>query len=280
MKDKKELPKNLRFFIPILDILKGLGGSGSPTEVKDSLIERTPLSEEEVNEKLGSGVTRIDNQIIWAKVYLSAAGFLDYSNDNLWRLTTTGLNAIPTEEVMISAVKKIHHGAKKKDKNIVEEEMEVVEHIQYKEELLSILQSVSPQGFERICQRILRESGFKKVIVKGRSGDGGIDGEGILEVNPLVSFKVIFQSKRYKDSVPSGQIRDFRGAMQGRAEKGIFITTGRFTPEAKKEAIRDGVPPIELVDGEKLVELFEQRELGLKRKIIYEIDYKFFDEFK
>jgi len=280
MKDKKELPKNLRFFIPILDILKGLGGSGSPTEVKDSLIERTPLSEEEVSEKLGSGVTRIDNQIIWAKVYLSAAGFLDYSNDNLWRLTATGLNAKPTEEVMISAVKKIHSGAKKKDKNIVEEEMEVVEHIQYKEELLSILQSVSPQGFERICQRILRESGFKKVIVKGRSGDGGIDGEGILEVNPLVSFKVIFQSKRYKDSVSSGQIRDFRGAMQGRAEKGIFITTGRFTPEAKKEAIRDGVPPIELVDGEKLVELFEQRELGLKRKIIYEIDYKFFDEFK
>jgi restriction system protein len=282
MEDKKELPKNLRFFVPILEILREFGGSGTPSEVKDALIEKTNLSEDELSVKLKSGVTRIDNQIIWAKVYLSAAGFLDYSNENIWKLTEAGLKLAPTEEVMISAVKKIHIGKKKKDKNSIEEEKEVVEVIQHKEELLNILHAVSPQGFERICQRILRESGFKKVVVKGRSGDGGIDGEGILEVNPLVSLKVIFQSKRYsyKDAVSASQIRHFRGAMQGRAEKGIFITTGRFTQEAKNEAIRDGVPPIELVDGDKLVELFEQRELGLKRKIIYEVDQDFFNEYK
>jgi restriction system protein len=150
----------------------------------------------------------------------------------------------------------------------------------HRSQLLGVLQSLPPGGFERLCQRLLRASGFTKVVVSGRSGDGGIDGEGILEINPLVSLKVIFQAKRYKDAVSSPQIRDFRGAMQGRAEKGIFITTGRFTQDAEKEAMREGATPIELVDGEKLVLLFEQRQLGLKPKVIYEIDLAFFDEYR
>jgi restriction system protein len=159
-------------------------------------------------------------------------------------------------------------------------EPEVDEHKNHEAALLELLKSLSPEGFERLCQRLLRASGFKKVEVKGRGGDGGIDGEGILEINPLVSLKVIFQAKRYKDAVSPSQVRDFRGAMQGRAEKGIFITTGRFTQEAKNEAIREGVPPIEIVDGEKLVRLFEQRQFGLKPKTIYEIDHSFFDEYR
>lgn len=106
----------------------------------------------------------------------------------------------------------------------------------------------------------------------GRSGDGGIDGVGILQVNPFVSFKVLFQCKRYVGSVTVAQIRDFRGAMMGRADKGIIITTGSFTAEARKEAVRDGVPPIELVDGEKLVDMLEQLELGLKARTTYEVD--------
>jgi len=76
------------------------------------------------------------------------------------------------------------------------------------------------------------------------------------------------------------QVRDFRGAMMGRADKGIIITTGSFTAEARKEAVRDGVPPIELVDGEKLVAMLEQLELGLKPRTIYEIDSGFFDSFQ
>ena len=167
-----------------------------------------------------------------------------------------------------------------KDPDDSDEEEVPIEELEYKRELLELLTSLPSGGFERVCQMLLRASGFKKVDVTGKSGDGGIDGVGILEMNPLVSLKVIFQAKRYKDAVSSSQVRDFRGAMQGRAEKAIFITTGRFTQDAKKEAIREGVPPIELVDGDKLVELFEQRELGLKRKIIYEIDRDFFDDYR
>ena len=136
-----------------------------------------------------------------------------------------------------------------------------------------------PNGFERICQRLLRESGFEQVKVTGRSGDGGIDGHGILQVNPFVSFNVLFQCKRYRGTLSFSIIRDFRGAMMGRADKGIIITTGIFSINAKKEARRDGVPPIELVDGEKLIDMFELLELGLKPRKTYDIDYNFFEEF-
>lgn len=145
---------------------------------------------------------------------------------------------------------------------------------------MNIIKSLPSDGFERLSQRLLRESGFQQVIVTGRSGDGGIDGIGTLHVNPFVSFKVLFQCKRYQGTVTPSQVRDFRGAMMGRADKGIIITTGTFTLEAKKEARRDGVPPIELVDGEALLELFERLELGLIPRKAYDIDRKFFDEYR
>jgi len=149
----------------------------------------------------------------------------------------------------------------------------------YRDQLSEIILKIPPVGFERLCQRLLRESGFQEVTVTQRSGDGGIDGIGILQINPFVTFKVLFQSKRYAGSVSSPQIRDFRGAMMGRADKGIIITTGSFTADAKREAIRDGVPPIELVDGEKLLDLFEELELGLKPRTTYDIDQDFFEDF-
>ena len=145
--------------------------------------------------------------------------------------------------------------------------------------VLKLLMTLSSQGFEQFCQRMLREAGFTQVTVTGRSNDHGIDGHGTLTLNPLVSFKVLFQCKRYKDTVSPAQVRDFRGAMAGRADKGIIITTGTFTAEARREAARDGVPPIELLDGEKLVALLEQLELGLKPVKAFEVDANFFRSF-
>jgi len=127
-----------------------------------------------------------------------------------------------------------------------------------------------PDAFERLAQRILRESGFVKVEVKGKSGDGGIDGIGVLRLN-LLSFQVLFQCKRYKDTVSAGAIRDFRGAMVGRTDKGLFITTGRFTPEARKEATRDGAPPIDLIDGEQLCEILKTLRLGVKAEMVEQV---------
>ena len=139
--------------------------------------------------------------------------------------------------------------------------------------------SISPEGFERLCQRIFREKGFSKVEVTGRSGDNGIDGVGILKIS-LISFKVIFQCKRWKGNVSSGAIRDFRGAMSGIAEKGIFMTTSNFTSSAKSEASKPGAAPIELIDGKEICNLLKELNLGVGSKNIVEIDEKFFDEFK
>ena len=155
---------------------------------------------------------------------------------------------------------------------------EVVET--YRDTLLQLLRSLPPAGFERLCQRLLREAGFEQVIVTGRSGDGGIDGQGILQLNPFVSFKVLFQCKRYSSAVTPSQVRDFRGAMMGRADKGIILTTGTFTAEAQKEALRDGVSPIELVNGEKLIDMFERLELGLKPRKTFDVDEQFFEPYQ
>jgi len=125
--------------------------------------------------------------------------------------------------------------------------------------------------FERLAQRILRESGFISVEITGRTGDGGIDGKGIARIHGFMSFHVIFQCKKYQGSVSAGAIRDFRGAMVGRADKGLFITTGTFTPAAIKEATRDGAPPIDLVDGDQLAEKLRELGLGVRREMVEKV---------
>jgi restriction system protein len=146
------------------------------------------------------------------------------------------------------------------------EEIEATEpHL--KDQLLVILRAIIPAAFERLTQRLLREAGFLKVEVTGKSGDGGIDGIGVLRVN-LLSFQVLFQCKRYQGSVGAGEIRDFRGAMVGRSDKGLMITTGTFTPDAKREATRDGAPAIDLIDGDQLCDLLKQLKLGIRTELV------------
>ena len=123
-----------------------------------------------------------------------------------------------------------------------------------------------PEAFERLCQRILRESGFTSVEVTGQSGDGGIDGKGILRLGGLMSFHVFFQCKRYNGSISPSVVRDFRGAMVGRADKGLLITTGTFSREARREAYRDGAPPLDLLDGEELVKKLKELGMGIQVK--------------
>ena len=287
-KKKLKGPEFIRFFKPLLEVLQSLGGSGTSSEVTDLVIEKMEIPEKELEVVLKSGTPRVKNQIQWSRMYLVNADLIDSSQRGIWSLTEKGLKTkLNNHEEVYRLYKSIQTRFNKTkqetdDQPVIDFDAgnDVDIDQKHRDDLMTILQKLSPDGFERLCQRLLRESGFKKVIVTGKSGDGGIDGEGILEINPLMSFKVLFQSKRYQGAVSSSQIRDFRGAMMGRADKGIIITTGRFTQNAKKEAIRDGAPPIELVDGEALLDLFEKNELGLKPKKVFEIDYEFFDDFE
>jgi len=268
-----------RFIEPLIITLRKIGGSGSSSEVTDAIIDVLDISEIELNKTIKNGQSRIRNQVAWARHYCVIYGLIDSSKRGIWALTDKGMKIQLSETEIQNIIKSGRTSHKKQKSNKSIQNIETADTEPYETELLEILKSISPSGFERICQRLLREAGFEKVIVTGKTNDGGIDGYGILKINPLVSFNVIFQCKRYKESVSSPQIRDFRGAMAGRADKGIFITTGRFTQEAKKEARRDGVPPIELVDGEMLVNMFEEFELGLKQVTTYEINYNFFEEY-
>jgi restriction system protein len=288
---KTKGPAFLRFVAPIVDTLRELGNSGTPSEVAERVVERLKLSEEEQAETTSNGQSRVRNQIGWARFYLGKAGYIDASQRGVWTLTEAGRRAKLDAEAVNNVFNNVQKTFARKDESgdnsggaSLDADRGAAPEVDagdYKSRLLATLRSLPPAGFERVCQRLLRESGFQQVFVTGRSGDGGIDGHGVLEINPLLSFKVLFQCKRYADAtvVPS-QVRDFRGAMQGRADKGLILTTGSFTAEARREATRDGVPPIELVDGEKIVAMFERLKLGLRAVHTFEVDDSFFEEFR
>lgn len=275
-------PQFIRFFIPIVEVLRNLGGSGRPGEVTDLVIERMNISEAEQEVANKGGGSRVRNQVAWARFYMVKSGLLDSSQRGVWSLTEKGNNIQIDEDVVLNlfreARQKFIEERKEREERKASEQETVEDDIDvdsfdpdndYKSQLLSVLRSLPPEGFERLCQRLLRESGFQQVAVTGRSGDGGIDGHGILQINPLVSFKVLFQCKRYQGAVPVSTVRDFRGALQGRADEGIILTTGTFTTDAKRESVRDGATPIELVDSDKLVEMFEELGVGLRSKKDY-----------
>jgi len=285
-------PKFVQYFAPIIEALKALGGSARPAEATDWVATSLGIPDDELTELTATGVLRFYNAVAWARFYLAKAAIIDSSERGVWTLTEKGrAMPTPTHDEAFSIFKdvqaKIQNNARESadetvdiDQDAPSEETAFSAGPNHRAQVIGALMSLSPAGFEAFSQRLLRESGFMGVEVTGRSGDGGIDGNGILEVNPLVSFKVLFQCKRYSGSVSPREVRDFRGAMMGRADKGIILTTGSFTSDARKEAVRDGVPPIELVDGEKLVNMLEELELGLRPVRAYQIDRSFFDEFK
>lgn len=284
-KKNGEGPQFVRYFGPVLDALRGLGGSGTPDEVAERIARDLGLSDEVQNELLPSGESRYRNQVHWARFYLVREGLLSSSKRGVWSLTERGRATILSPERSREVFTKWARFFKEQSRAtaIAPEpsgEQVADETGDYRTDVIKLLLALPPSGFERLSQRLLREAGFTQVVVTGSTGDGGIDGYGTLQVNPLVSFKVLFQCKRYSKSVSPSQVRDFRGAMAGRADKGIIITTGTFTAEARREASRDGVVAIELIDGEKLIDMLEDLELGLTSVKAFEIDESFFSEFR
>ena len=264
------IPKHNEMFGDVLSALREMDGSGTIAEidakVTDQLITAGRISEEESRQPHDperGDRTAIEYRLAWARTYLKSYGYLENSSRGVWALTQLGRE---TETLNPQAIiKAVQRKVVETTKNQESEKAPQIENIEpiWQIELLNVLKKIEPSAFERLCQRLLREAGFTQVEVTGKSGDGGIDGRGIMKLGALLSFHVIFQCKRYEGQVGSGAIRDFRGAMVGRTDKGLFITTGGFTREAAKEATRDGAPPVELVDGDALCELLKQYSLGV-----------------
>jgi restriction system protein len=275
-----DIPKYDDFMLPTLKALRDLGGSGSNEEIQDKLTVTMALTPEQLEAVYPtSGVAIAPDRMTWARSYLKIAGMVASGGRALWVLTDEGRDAADWPDArlkrFVADAFNVHERRRKQERvsaaeisSPVEEEVVLLQpgaeeaELDWSDQLLAALRTMHPSAFERLCQRLLRESGFVKVEVTGKSGDGGIDGVGVLRMN-LISFQVLFQCKRYAGSVSSPTVRDFRGAMQGRADKGLIITTGTFTADARKEATRDGAPAIDLVDGELLCELLKQYRLGV-----------------
>jgi restriction system protein len=241
-----------------------------------------------------TGVNKFYNQVAWARQYLVWEGLLDDRRRGVWTLTSDGWKAKIDDEaaraIFLNGVRNRQPRSTAQSPATSAEAAEcataagtdeIVQPDELRElSLLETLRSLPPFGFERICERLLREHGFEDVEVTQQSRDGGIDGFGTLRLSPFVSMRVAFQAKRYKGTVSRQDVGQFRNDLLGRAEKGVLITTGRYTRDAEQEASKPGAIPIELIDGERLVELFESREIGLKPKQVFEIDQAFFDQFR
>lgn len=288
---RKAKAEFVKWFGPLLDALRDLGDSGRPREVSSRIAKNLNLSEDILDETLKSGGNKFHNQVAWARQYMVWEGLLDSSKHGTWKLTDKGRDTHLSENEAHSIFKKwaAIHAENRRQKNTArasdEESADLVADGKPDSEsleLIDVLRSLSPVGFEKVCRELLRESGFENVEITGGSADGGIDGFGVLEINPFVSFKVLFQCKRYAENnlVGRPQVGDFRNAMIGRAEKGIIITTSAFTQAAIQEANREGAPQVELVDGIKLVEMFQRAELGVKSRVVYDVDPRYFEKFK
>lgn len=258
---KKKVPTRAELRWPTLEVLKKAGGSASNQEISDHVARYLALPDDVSDIVHGDGPqTVVNHRLGWARTDLKLVGVLDNKTRGIWTVTSRGRAIRSEAELRGLFVKGGHQGGGKPTPDPPNDG-------DWTERLLNTLLGLKPDAFERLCQRILREKGFTKVEVTGRSGDGGIDGSGVLRVN-LISFRVRFQCKRYKGSVQPREIRDFRGALAGRGDKGLFMTTGRFTSGAAQEAVRDGAAAIDLIDGLALCKLLKELELGVATELV------------
>lgn len=275
------LPRVPDLFVPVLRALDGLGGSASNDEINDRVADLMSLSAEvRAYVHNGGPLPKVYYRCAWARSWLKNAGLVENSGRGVWSLTAAGREALVQgdEPALVRLVRQASYASRKGPAADDEAPPSATQGVtvsdgeaaDWREQLLRALGTMDPSAFERLCQRLLREAGFTKVEVTGKTGDGGIDGTGVLRMN-LLSFQVIFQCKRWQGSVGSSTIRDFRGAMVGRADKGLILTTGAFTADARREATRDGAPAIDLVDGEALCDLLKEHRIGVSVRMVEEV---------
>ena len=278
--DTYEVPTNRELMNPTLDALFELGGSATNGEITTQVIKDLGLSSEIVEaphitrSNTNAHMTELEYRLAWSRTYLKMYGAIENSTRGVWSLTAKGRNVGQVDPQEVTTFVRQLQGKRESVKNsevsfeatsIDDAESEELEdeETEWREHLLKTLLEMTSDAFERLCQLLLRESGFIEVEVTGRPSDGGIDGRGIIRLGGLIGFAVLFQCKRYSSNVGVGVVRDFRGAMQGRADKGLIITTSNFTQEAQIEATRDGAPPIDLINGELLLDKLKELGLGV-----------------
>ena len=275
------VPDTEQLFKPVLDAITKLGGSAIVSEIESHVIEELGLGTDvlEIRHE-NSGQVELKRRLNLARNRLKNYGYLNNTSRGVWALTadkgarTIDLDIFDDDEPLDEPRRRRRSSVRAEESTQQDdlEDSSYDEDFRWREELRRILVTMDPGDFERLCQRILRESNFTEVNVTGKTGDGGIDGKGIIRIGGLISFPILFQCKRWKGSVGSSVVRDFRGAMQGRADRGLIMTTGTFSTEASKEATRDGAPTIDLVDGDALIDRLRELQLGVTIEMVERVD--------
>jgi restriction system protein len=271
---------------PCFESLKKLGGSATVSEIEQAVIRDLKIPQDQIDFPHSDGSRKLDYNLRWARNYLKRIGIIENSARGVWALTAEGQKANKIDKADVVKQVRLLGKSKpneKETKGVPQNEEDQVlfnEHA-WEQHLLNIIKGLSPSGFERLSQRLLRELGFEEVKVTGKVGDGGIDGYGLLTIGSVITFKIAFQCKRYDGAVPVEKIRDFRGSFEGRAQKGLLITTGTFSPAVKQEAHRDGATPIDLMDGTLLVHKLKELRLGVSVEAVERVSIAkdFFDPY-
>lgn len=254
----------------LLIVLHELGGSSSRKDAIDRLAQKLNLSDEELESKYEqTGAKTFANTCSWAREYLKRDGYIKSNSlRGVWELSSKGKEAIP----------QLLQG----ENLFLEEEPQESEKYNLDEEIdddssfLDYLKKLDPYKFERLCAKLFEKMNLENVKYTQSSNDKGIDGFGDL-VFGLVKFRVVFQAKRFsQNAIGSPDIQKLAGAMQQNgAEKAVFITTSRFSKNAKEAASN---LKIELIDGDRLIELLQENKIGFSERIIYEMNQEFFEE--
>ena len=284
-------PTQIELIEPVFTALRSLGGSANISEIRDKVIEMLQLTDEIVDEPhkgSASQQTELEYQLAWARTRLKAFGAITNSQRGVWMITPqfSDKDTVSKTDV-VEFIKKQRLANKTpteakalaEDDDPTNDNVEIPEELEpWRTELAETLHSMNPYAFERLAMLLLRECGFSQVSVTKKSGDGGIDGTGKLRFNGIFSFNVAFQCKRFIGSVSAGDIRDFRGSLTTDIEKGVFITTGTFTKAAREEASNAGKQQIDLIDGEEFINKLIEYRLGVREKVVYEVDKSFFEK--
>ena len=281
------IPDFQTFMRPVLEVMSD-GSVWKTTQLINKLSDLFSLTAEERNQLLPSGTqSRMNNRVLWARNDLKNAGLLERAEDagkGAYKITDKGLKVLETgpERITRSYLHSLDADSEnplfqsenadeqKTPKELIAEAQAMLNE-SLRKELLQRLKQTDPIEFEKIVLSLMEAMNYGIGSMTKQSHDGGIDGMGILKLGEVLSFRVAFQAKRYDGTVGSSIIRDFRGAMMGRADKGLIITTGVFSRDAVKEATRDGATPIDLIDGNDLAKHLKKLGLGVDVEIVEKV---------
>ncbi len=293
-----EIPKFHETFNPILEILSD-GKTIHTRELQKLVIEKyfSQLTEEQLLEKTKSGENLVNNRIAWGKSYLKKSGYIFYPERGNVKITDKGLKQkselslksvvedsgivnFYSEENPKTNSKKIElkEIINSSPQDLIDTGFSQIEK-EVKNDLLEKLKTIDPYYFEKVILILLKKMGYGEFIETSKSGDGGIDG--IINEDKLGLDKIYIQAKRFTENkVREKDIRNFIGAMSGDTNKGVFVTTSLFDVGAIEKA-KNAHHKIILLDGNKLVDLMHEFNVGIQIKATYEVkqlDEDFFEE--